>query len=284
MKLSCLPVSLFSAISSGQMPLAEWLDFAVELGLDGVECVPPLLKPLGPVDPAEFRRLADDRGLAISNFTGYSDFTDPDPAIRRRDIASALNNIQIALEVGAPSMRVLAGQQRPEVDQDLALGWIVEAVREIAEQAQKAGVRVNVENHTKAFTWTRFDFAMRSEVFLKMLDGLRDAPVGVQFDIANPFVGNEDSLTLFEQVKSRIGYVHVNDVARAGTFEFVPIGTGIAPVAEVLRRLSLQNYKGWVGVEEASRTGRSGFEQAVRYTKQVLLETDRGKTLQPLPN
>jgi len=127
-----------------------------------------------------------------------------------------------------------------------------------------------VENHTKAFTWTHFDFAMRSEVFLKMLDGLRDAPVGVQFDIANPFVGNEDALTLFEQVKSRIGYVHVNDIARPGTFEFVQAGTGLAPIAEVLRRLSAQGYTGWVGIEEASRTGRIGFENAVRFTKQAL--------------
>ena len=40
MRLSCIPASFFGAISQGQMTLAEWLDFAVELGLDGVECGP----------------------------------------------------------------------------------------------------------------------------------------------------------------------------------------------------------------------------------------------------
>jgi hypothetical protein len=35
MKLSLIPVSVFEAISSGRMALDEWLDFAVELGLDG---------------------------------------------------------------------------------------------------------------------------------------------------------------------------------------------------------------------------------------------------------
>jgi sugar phosphate isomerase/epimerase len=278
MRLSCIPISLFPAITSGQMPLGDWMDFAVELGLDGVECAPPLIQPLGPVSPAEFRRLAEERGLAVSNYTGYSDFTHLEPGERVCEIASALNNIEIALALGAPSMRLLAGQQRPEVDQALALGWVVTAIREISEHARRAGIRVNIENHTKAFTWTHFDFAMRSEVFLEMLDGLRDAPVGVQFDIANPFVGNEDALTLFERVKSRIGYVHVNDVARPGTFEFVAAGTGVAPIAEVLRRLSLQGYDGWVGIEEASRTGRAGFEQAVRYTRQALQEAMSART------
>jgi sugar phosphate isomerase/epimerase len=95
-------------------------------------------------------------------------------------------------------------------------------------------------------------------------------PVGVQFDIANPLVAGEDPLALLEKVRPRVGYVHVNDVRRPGVFEFVTVGTGIAPVREVLRRLREQGYAGWVGIEEASRTGKDGFRQAVQYTRQVL--------------
>src|SRR3990172_1273765 len=103
MRLSCLPVSFFAAISGGQMTVAEWLDFAAELGLDGVECGPPLIRPLGPTSPAEYRRMAEDRGLAISNFTAYSDFACPDETARRQEGAAALRNIEIAKELGAPS-------------------------------------------------------------------------------------------------------------------------------------------------------------------------------------
>jgi len=80
----------------------------------------------------------------------------------------------------------------------------------------------------------------------------------------------EDTLALFEQVRSRVGYVHVNDVGKAGVFEFAPIGTGLAPIREVLRRLREQGYAGWVGIEEASRTGKQGFRQAVQYTRRAL--------------
>jgi sugar phosphate isomerase/epimerase len=50
------------------------------------------------------------------------------------------------------------------------------------------------------------------------------------------------------------------------------VGTGIAPVREVLSRLGEQGYAGWVGIEEASRTGKEGFRQAVRHTRQALAD------------
>jgi sugar phosphate isomerase/epimerase len=272
MRLSCIPVSFFDAISQGQMALAEWLDFALELGLDGVECGPLLVQPLGPATPIEFRRLTEARGLAVSNYTGYSDFAHPDPEVRKRELSALLKNLEIAREIGAPSVRALTGQQWPGVDQKAGIQWVAEGIRQAAEEADRAGLRLNVENHTKAATWTHFDFAIRGEVFLRIMEDLRDAPVGIQFDIANPLVAGEDTLALFEKVRSRIGYVHINDVGRVGAFEFVPIGTGLAPIREVLHRLHTQGYTDWVGIEEASRTGREGFRQAVHYSRQALQE------------
>ena len=270
MRLSCIPVSFFAPISQGQMTLAEWMDFAVELGLDGIECGPLLIKPLGPTTPTEFRHLADARGLAVSNYTGYSDFAHPDPEVRKRELAAVLENLEAARELGAPSVRVLTGQQWPGVKTEDGIHWVVEGIRQAAGEAERMGIRLNVENHTKAAIWTHFDFAMKGEIFLQIMERLHDVPVGVQFDIANPMVAGEDTLVLFEKVRSRIGYVHINDVRRVGAFEFVPVGTGLAPIREVLARLREQGYTGWVGIEEASRTGKRGFQQAVRFTRQAL--------------
>ena len=280
MKLSCIPVSFFDAFSRGEMSVVEWLSFAAELGLDGVECGPLLVAPLGSVSPADFRRMADSRGLAVSNFTSYSDFSHPDGEFRRKEVAALIQWARVAKELGCPSIRALTGQQRPEVDQVQGIAWVVDCIRQVAEEADRMGLRVNVENHTKAFTWTSFDFAMQGEVFLRVMEGLRDAPVGVQFDIANPLVAGEDTLALFAQVRSRVGYVHVNDVRRAGAFEFVQVGTGIAPIRAVLAGLAERGYNGWVGIEEASRSGKDGVRQAVRYTRQALRDAGGGP---PLP-
>lgn len=270
MRLSCIPVSFFGPISQGEMTLTEWMDFAVALGLDGIECGPLLIKPLGPATPTEFRRLAEAHGLAVSNYTGYSDFAHPDPEVRKRELEALLKNFEAALELGSPAVRALTGQQWPGVKIEDGIRWVVEGIRQAAGEADRMGLRLNVENHTKAAIWKYFDFAMQGEVFLKIMEGLRDVPVGVQFDTANPIVAGEDTLILFEKVRSRIGYVHVNDVRRVGAFEFVPVGTGLAPIREVLARLREQGYAGWVGIEEASRTGKEGFQQAVRFTRQAL--------------
>lgn len=270
MKLSCIPVSFFNGISSGLMPLEEWLDFAAGLGLDGVECGPLLIQPLGPVSPHEFRKQAELRGLAVSNYTGYSDFTHPNREDRERELEAMRAGIAVAKALGAPSLRVLTGQRRPGVSRSEGVAWIVECIRRAAEEADRSGLRLNLENHTKAFTWEDFDFAMQGEIFLEILERLKDAPVGVQFDIANPLVAGEDPVALFEKVRDRIGYVHVNDVARPGVFEFVAAGDGIAPVSRVLMELRGLGYQGWLGIEEASRTGREGFYKAVRYVRGLL--------------
>jgi sugar phosphate isomerase/epimerase len=271
-RLSCLPVSFFDAIRSGKMPLEEWLDFAAELGLDGVECGPPLLKPLGPGTPESFRKLAEARHLAVSNYSSYSDFTQPDADAREREVAAMISNVRLAKELGAPSLRALTGQQRPEVSREQGIRWVAECMRRVAEAADREGMRLNIENHTKASTWTGFDFAIQSEVYLRIMEQLADTSVGVQFDTANPLVAKEETLPLFEKLKQRIHYVHLNDVARPGVFEFVVLGTGISPVREVVRRLYLQKYRGWVAIEEYSRTGKEGFRSAVRFARRALEE------------
>ena len=251
------------------MALDEWMAFAAELGLDGVECSPVLIQPLGRATPAEYRRLAEANGLAVSSLTSYSDFTQPDAAAREREVAAMLKNVRLARELGAPLVRALTGQRRPDVDRERGIAWVVDCVRRVAEEADRVGVTLVVENHTKAFVWTDFDFAMRGEVFVRVMDALRDTSARVLFDIGNPLVAGEETLPLFERVKERIAAVHVSDVRRPGVFEFVPIGTGIAPVAEVLKRLRRLGFDGWVGLEEASRTGKDGFWQAVRFTRQA---------------
>jgi sugar phosphate isomerase/epimerase len=264
MRLSCLPRSRFARISRGEMTLNDWFHFAVELGLDGVECSPMFLPPLGATSHQEFHRQADSHGLAISNFTCYSDFTQPDPAAREREVEAMFANARAAREMGSPTVRALTGQQWPGVGRQEGIAWIVDAIRRVCAEADRLGVQLVIENHTQAFTWKYFDFAMQGEVLLEILDLLRDTSVGIQFDTGNPLVAGEDTLDLFEKLQHRIAYVHLNDVPRPGVFEFLPVGTGIAPNREVLSRLKRRGFDGWVGIEEASVGDDESYRTAVK--------------------
>jgi sugar phosphate isomerase/epimerase len=275
-KLSCLPVSFFQSIVDGQMPIDEWLSFAKEIGLDGTECSLGFVQPIGRLTGAEMRRLCDRAGVEVSMVTCHSDYTSPDPAERARQVEDMGRNLALAAELGAPMARVLSGQRHPGVSEDDGVAWAIEGLRRTAEIGDRLGVRLALENHTKSFFWEHFDFAQEGRVLLRILDGLGDTSIGVNFDSANPLVAGEDPLALFERVKGRLAILHVADTAQRGEFKFCRIGTGIAPIAEVFRRARALGYDGWVSIEEASRTGPDGFREAVRFVRQAWDEAAPG--------
>jgi sugar phosphate isomerase/epimerase len=272
MKLSCLPVSFFQAILDRQMELREWLALAAEIGLDGTECSLAFVEPIGRASAAEVRRLCDQAGLAVSMVTCHPDFTHPDAAERERQVEDMGRNLRLAVELGAPLVRALSGQRHPGVSDAQGVAWAADGLRRVAEEGDRLGVRVAVENHTKSFFWQHFDFAQRGEVFLKLLEALRDSSVGVNFDTANPLVANEDTLALFDRVADRIAILHVADTAQRGEFRFCRIGQGIAPIGEVFRRARARGFDGWVSIEEASRSGPDGFREAVRFVRRAWAE------------
>jgi sugar phosphate isomerase/epimerase len=269
MKLSCLPVSFFQAILDREMTLAEWVAFAKEIGLDGTECSLAFVQPIGRATPGEMRRLCDDAGIAVSMVTCHPDFTHPDAGERARQVEDMRRNLEIAVELGAPLARVLSGQRHPGVSDDQGIGWIVEGLGELSSDAERLGVTLAIENHTKSFFWQHFDFVMRGELFARLIEALRGTSVGVNFDTANPLVWGEETLPLFERVRDRLAIVHVADTAQKGEFKFCRIGQGIAPIGEVLRLARAQGFDGWVSIEEASRTGPDGFREAVRFVRRA---------------
>lgn len=270
MKLSCLPVSLFQAIAVERtMPLTDYLRLAKSVGLDGTECSLGFIHPLGPHQPAEFRAMVQDAGLETSMLTCHPDFTHPDPDVRKAQVADMTRNLDTALAIGAPLIRVLTGQRHPGVSDDVGTGYAIDALASLSSEADARGLTLALENHTKSFFWQYFDFAQRGVVFTRIIAGLRGTSVRVNFDSANPLVAGEEALELFEEVKDRLAILHVADTPTQGEFRFCRIGEGIAPIAELFRRARLQGFDGWVSVEEASRSGMDAFGVAVANVRRL---------------
>ncbi len=70
-------------------------------------------------------------------------------------------------------------------------------------------------------------------------------------------------LPVLDAVKHRVAVVHLNDIRRAGHFEPVLLGTGVAPVVDLLAMLVDAGFDGWVSVEEASAQGPGVFADAM---------------------
>lgn len=77
--------------------------------------------------------------LAIGN-----DFTMVDDKEREKQIKNAIDSLNIASYLGAPTMRVFSGTRSVA---DAALRRIIEAYKEVAPLAKKLNVKMGIENH-----------------------------------------------------------------------------------------------------------------------------------------
>jgi sugar phosphate isomerase/epimerase len=164
---------------------------------------------------------------------------------------------------------VTAGQRHPGVSREQGIRWAIQGFRAILPEADRLGLTLAYENHTKGAPWHYWDFSQQSEVFLEILNGLTDTSLGVNYDTANALVSEEDPISLLEAVKQRVVSVHAADVRAPGSLEPVLLGTGVAPFRQIFSVLKGNGFDGWICIEEASRTGAAGFEQAVAFVRQA---------------
>lgn len=272
MKLSCLPVSLYPALSGAQMTLQDWFDLAASLGLDGADISVVHLTSLETPYLAQLRSHAATVGLRIPMLVTYSDFTQPSAAERARQADMLKRQIDVAHELGASFLRVTAGQAHRDVRREDGIAWAVEGLTSALDYAHQAGITLAYENHTRGYGWTANDFSQPADIFLEIVARTRGTGLGILFDTANNLAHGDDPLAVVREVRDRVKVVHVNDIRRAGHFEPVLAGTGVAPIVDLLRVLVDEGFDGWVSLEEASGQGPAVFGQAIEHVDRAWRE------------
>lgn len=272
MRLSCLPVSLYPDLAAGRRTLGDWFRMAASLGLDGADVSVAHVPDRAPAALDALWREAADAGIQIVMLATYSDFTPPDPAERAGQVDDVRAWIEAAARMGAGFLRLTAGQARPGVREDEGIGWAAEGLAACLDDAAAAGVQLLYENHVRGALWSSNDFTQPAGRFLEVARRTAGSGLGILFDTANNLALGEDPVALLREVSARVGAVHVSDIRRAGAFEPTVIGTGAAPIPQLLRIMVERGFDGWVSVEEASRTGEDGFRRAVAYTDRAWRE------------
>ena len=273
MKLSCLPVSLYNDIFTGKSSVTDWIQYGAELGLDAVDFSIKFFPKRDTETIKQTRTALEKYNITPCMIACYSDFTHPDPAQRAQELTDLTADIALAKALGIEFLRVTAGQNHPGTERAAGVQWVTDGFRRALDAAQKHGITLAYENHTKGAPWDYWDFSQPTEIFLEILDALSDTPLGVCFDTANPLVLSEDVLTLLEQVVHRVVVVHIFDLREVGVFEPVRVGTGASPIPQVFSRMRQAGYDGWLSIEEASRSGQKGFMQSIAFVRETWQQT-----------
>lgn len=267
MQLSCLPVSLFDQIISGQMSLGDWARLGVQAGLDGIDISVLFVKSRAPRFLQETRREIEDAGQRLVMMTTYPDFTNPDAAERRRQGEELRANVEAAAQLGALYVRVTAGQGYPEVGFADGVAWAVEGLTRAVEATHGSGVTLVFENHARPGVWQYPDFSYPPEHFLAIVDQTAQVGLRINFDTANTLAYGDDPIPLLKQVIARVETIHAADTSVRGELQHVLLGTGLSPFPEIFTTLKQAAFDGWICMEEGSRQGATGVIAASEFVR-----------------
>lgn len=271
----------------GTMTLAQWIELAAPLGLDGLEYYSGFLELADPSQWPAARRAVEARGMVIPMLCCSPDFSLSDPELRRQEIEREKNWIRMAATLGAKYCRVLSGQRRPELTINQGLDLVVGCIEACLPEAEACGVTLILENHYKDDFWSYPEFAQKMDVFCALVDRIRHPRFGVNYDPSNAFLAGDDPLELLRRVKDRVVTMHASDRSLiSGTIEDLrreedgaegyakrlrhgAIGRGLNDYDAIFRELRGAGFNGWVSIEDGVN-GMDELEESVRFVRQKL--------------
>ena len=258
------------------MTLFDWVEQAGQLGVDGLEMHNLFFKGKGDVYLDDVRKKCEEYGLALPMMCFSPDFTNPELEKRLEELAKQKIAIDLTSKLGGRFCRTLSGQNRPGLDRKKAVRWCVEMIRETVAYAAEKGVIINIENHYKDGYWEYPEFALRSEIFLEIIEQIDSPFFGINFDPSNTIVAGEDPIQLLEKIKSRVVTMHASDRYLKGgsihdlrKMEMDPlhgyatsiqhgiIGRGLNDYDAILSILKGAGFDGWISIED----GMNGMEE-----------------------
>ena len=269
MRVSCLPVSFFAQMLGGKMSVREWAHLAARAGLDAIDLSGMMIANHTPVYLRKLKSDIESEGLPVVMIATYPDFSHPDRMQRQRELDYLECDIAAASFLEARYVRIVAGQAHPTTPLKQGVSWVLENFERAAETADKYGLQLVFENHSKPGAWDYVDFSHPTELFLEISEAIRDTAIGIHFDTANTLVYGDDALEVLEKVVASVVTIHAADTAQRGRLEPVPLGQGIVPFKEIFQLLKRNNFDGWICIEEASNTGETAVRRATDFVRET---------------
>jgi L-ribulose-5-phosphate 3-epimerase len=150
---------------SAKYPIEKVIRHASEMGVQGVDILHRQLESEDPSYLQGLKRAALTHGVDLICLSIHQDFVDPDPAVRRRNIAHTLHCIDLAHELGIPCIRLNSGRWNtirsfdalmaargdepvlPGHTEDDGFNWCIDCIRQCLPAAERKGVVLALENH-----------------------------------------------------------------------------------------------------------------------------------------
>jgi len=146
-------------------PIEDIIDHAAAMGFDGVE----LLLVQMPSEEQSYlnslKKRAFHSGLDLMGFSTHQSFIFPESDKRKENVDLTIHQIELAYQLGIPTMRINTGRWGTSKDFDELMAnrgiepalegytdedgfmWVIDSLEQIIPTAEKCGVVLGLENH-----------------------------------------------------------------------------------------------------------------------------------------
>jgi L-ribulose-5-phosphate 3-epimerase len=253
-----------------QIRIADCIDFAAEWGFDAVE----LLEIQMDLEREEgtpwhsnsylqgLKRRALVNGLPLCGMSTHQDFVDPSREKRLAEMERTRRSIELAHELGIPTIRVNTGRWNTtgsfdalmvnrgiepplegHTDED-AFPWVIEAFERLVPIAERYGVVLGLENH--------WGLGLTPEGVNRIVRAVDSPWLAITMDTGN-FL--EDPYKKLEQIAPGTVFVQAKTYYGGGTWYTLDLD--YHRIAQILRK---HDYRGYVSLEFE---GQEDFRTAI---------------------
>ncbi|MCD6384346.1 sugar phosphate isomerase/epimerase [Candidatus Sumerlaeota bacterium] len=236
-------VHAYSWVTSWSNESLYLIDHCKELGLDLIEI--PLMEIRG-VDPESIRKRLDEIGLGVVTSTVLkeeTDITSDEPVVRKRGVEYLKECVEKTAEMGG---EVFSGVIYSAIGRKLSgkpekkhWEWSAEALKEVAQYAQKFNLRLGLEPVNRYETF----LINTAEQALQLIEMIGESNVGVHLDAYHMNIEENDFYEATKKVCHLLCHYHLSESHRG-----IP-GTGTVDWEGIYRALGECNYQGVVGLE-----------------------------------
>jgi sugar phosphate isomerase/epimerase len=249
----CCAYSYQKYFNAGSMTMESFIQKAVDLGVQGVDITTYWLKSTEPEYLTSLRHLAFKNGMSLSGIAIRTEMCQAGGAIRAEETHRIQQWVDTAELLGAPHMRVFAGNLPGGASEKQGIEWVVEAMKPACDYAAKRGITLGIENHG--------GMTARASTTVEILRRVDSPYAGINLDISN-FEGKTDD-EMYSDIRACVPFAthaHIRDL----------FGTTKRPIDldRVWRLFAQGGYKGYMSAEyEAEEDPMTGVPRLLEKIK-----------------
>ena len=254
---------------STKLPIEKCIDLAAEHGFDGFEILHIQMREESNSYLQKLKRQAFVNGMDLCGLSTHQGFVTPDKEVRKENIDRTKHCIELAHELGIPTMRVNTGRWRTIKSFDDLMAnrgiepiregftendgfkWVIDSFEQLVPFAEKHGVLMGLENH--------WGLGRTAEGVLKIVNAIDSPWLQVTMDTGNLFERRYEQL---EMLAPKTVFVQAKTYFGGGKWYTADIDYD-----RVAKILHSAKYRGYVSLEFE---GKEDFETAIPKSLKVL--------------